>query len=103
MGATRPPVVLGAVVDSVQKVFDFNAKPASPVPDVGMTIDTKVIKGEAKKGEELVVILDIDLPRSAVPRLPREERWKAGTPGRWKPTETARSQKGVYRPATCRR
>lgn len=53
-------VVLGALADSVQEVFDLEADQIEPPPTIGTRIDTTFIRGMGKKGENFVIILDID-------------------------------------------
>jgi purine-binding chemotaxis protein CheW len=52
--------VLGALVDSVQEVFDFEADQIEPAPKIGAKLKTEFIKGMGKRDEEFIIILDID-------------------------------------------
>lgn len=58
-------VVLGALADSVQEVFDLEAGQIEPPPSIGTRIDTTFIRGMGKKGEAFVIILDVDQVFSA--------------------------------------
>lgn len=53
-------LVLGAVTDSVQEVFDLNDAEIEPPPRMGMKLKTEFIRGMGKKDEELIIILDVD-------------------------------------------
>ena len=53
-------VVLGALADSVQEVFDLEADQIEPPPKLGTRLDTAFIQGMGKKDEEFVILLDID-------------------------------------------
>ena len=59
------PVVLGALADSVQEVFDLDPGQVEPPPKIGTRLDTEFIQGMGKKGEEFVILLDIDRVFSA--------------------------------------
>jgi purine-binding chemotaxis protein CheW len=52
--------VLGALVDSVQEVFELEASQIEPPPRIGSRWRTEFIKGIGKRNEELIIILDID-------------------------------------------
>ena len=52
--------VLGALVDSVQEVFELEANQIEPPPRIGSRWRTEFIKGIGKRNEELIIILDID-------------------------------------------
>jgi len=53
-------VVLGALADSVQEVFDLKAEDIEPAPKIGTQLDTEFLTGMGKKNEEFVLLLDID-------------------------------------------
>jgi purine-binding chemotaxis protein CheW len=53
-------IVLGALTDAVQEVFDLLPDQIEPPPKIGTSIDTSFIKGMGKKGEDFVILLDID-------------------------------------------
>jgi purine-binding chemotaxis protein CheW len=52
--------VLGALVDSVQEVFELEANQVEPPPRIGSRWRTEFIKGIGKRNDELIIILDID-------------------------------------------
>lgn len=52
--------VLGALVDSVQEVFELEAAHIEPPPRMGTRWKIEFIKGIGKRNGELVIILDID-------------------------------------------
>lgn len=58
-------VVLGALVDSVQEVFELEASSIKPPPRMGTKWKTEFIKGIGKRNENLIIILDIDRVFSA--------------------------------------
>lgn len=53
-------VVLGALADAVQEVFDLDTANIEPPPKIGTRLDTAFIKGMGKYGESFVILLDID-------------------------------------------
>ena len=53
-------VILGALVDSVQEVFELEPAQIEPPPKIGMRLKTEFIKGMGKKEEKFIIILDID-------------------------------------------
>lgn len=58
-------VVLGALADSVQEVFELGAGEIEPAPTIGTHLKTEFLKGMGKRDEEFVLILDIDRVFSA--------------------------------------
>jgi purine-binding chemotaxis protein CheW len=52
--------VIGALADSVQEVFEFDADQIEPSPKIGTKLNTDFIKGMGKRDEEFIIILDID-------------------------------------------
>ncbi|MCX5830127.1 MAG: chemotaxis protein CheW [Deltaproteobacteria bacterium] len=52
--------ILGALVDSVQEVFELEANQIEQPPRIGTRWRTEFIKGIGKRNEELIIILDID-------------------------------------------
>lgn len=52
--------VLGALVDSVQEVFELEAAQIEPPPRLGMRWKTEYIKGIGKRENVLIIILDVD-------------------------------------------
>jgi purine-binding chemotaxis protein CheW len=52
--------VIGALVDSVQEVFELEHDQIEPPPRIGTQLRTGVVKGMGKKDDRFVIILDID-------------------------------------------
>jgi purine-binding chemotaxis protein CheW len=52
--------VLGALVDSVQEVFELDAGQIEPAPRIGTRLKTGFIKGIGKRNNDLIIILNID-------------------------------------------
>jgi purine-binding chemotaxis protein CheW len=57
--------VLGAMVDSVQEVFELEVSQIEPPPRIGTRCRAEFIKGIGKRNNELIIILDIDRVFSA--------------------------------------
>ena len=52
--------LLGALVDSVQEVFELEAEAIEPPPRLGLGMKTEFIEGMGKRDNQFVIILDID-------------------------------------------
>jgi len=52
--------ILGALVDSVQEVFELEPEEIEPPPKIGTGLNTEFIKGMGKKEDKFIIILDID-------------------------------------------
>lgn len=52
-------IVIGALVDSVQEVFEMDESMVEPAPRMGTHLRTEFIKGMAKKDEGFIILLDI--------------------------------------------
>jgi purine-binding chemotaxis protein CheW len=52
--------IIGALVDSVQEVFELEQGQIEPPPKIGTQLKTDFVKGMGKKGDRFVIILDID-------------------------------------------
>jgi len=52
--------ILGALVDSVQEVFEIEANQIEPPPRIGTRWRTEFIRGIGKRNNELIIILDTD-------------------------------------------
>lgn len=52
--------ILGALVDSVQEVFELEPDQIEPPPKIGMQLRTEFIKGMGKREGQFIIILDID-------------------------------------------
>ena len=53
-------VIIGALVDSVQEVFDLDPESIEPAPRIGIQLRNGFIKGMGKKDDRFVIILDIE-------------------------------------------
>lgn len=53
-------VQIGALADSVQEVIEIDPAEISEPPKMGAAIDADFIKGMGKRGEEFIIILDVD-------------------------------------------
>ncbi len=53
-------IVLGAMADSVQEVFELESDQIEPPPKIGTRMNTDFIRGMGKRDGEFVIILDID-------------------------------------------
>lgn len=52
--------VLGALVDSVQEVFELEPGEIEAPPRIGTQLKTEFIKGMGKRDEKFIIILDLD-------------------------------------------
>ncbi len=52
--------LLGALVDSVQEVFELEAQQIEPPPRLGLGMKTEFIEDMGKRDNQFVIILDID-------------------------------------------
>jgi purine-binding chemotaxis protein CheW len=52
--------VIGALVDSVQEVFEIESHNIEPAPRIGTKLKTEFIKGMGKQDDKFIIILDID-------------------------------------------
>jgi purine-binding chemotaxis protein CheW len=53
-------VILGALADAVQEVFDLESQYIEPPPKIGTRLDTAFIQGMGKRNDQFVIILDFD-------------------------------------------
>lgn len=53
-------MMVGALVDAVQEVFELNEESLMPPPSIGGKYKTDFIRGMAKKEEEFVMVLEVD-------------------------------------------
>lgn len=51
---------MGALVDSVQEVFELDPQDIEPPPRIGTHLRTDFIKGIGKRDDRFIIILDID-------------------------------------------
>ena len=52
--------IIGALVDSVEEVFELEPKEIEPAPRMGTRLNTRFIKGMGKRNERFIILLDID-------------------------------------------
>ncbi len=52
--------ILGALVDSVQEVFELEPNEIESAPKIGTQLKTEFIKGMGRRDEKFIIILDID-------------------------------------------
>lgn len=52
-------VIIGALVDSVQEVFELDPDSIEPAPRIGIQLRNGFIRGMGKKDDRFVIILDI--------------------------------------------
>lgn len=52
--------VIGALVDSVQEVFEIEPNNIEPAPRIGTKLKTEFIKGMGKRDDKFIILLDID-------------------------------------------
>lgn len=53
-------IVLGALADSVQEVFELEPGQIEPAPKIGTNLNTDFIQGMGKHNDTFIMILDID-------------------------------------------
>ncbi len=53
-------LTVGCLADSVQEVIEIDPSSIEPAPHLGTKVETTFISGIGKKGEEFIIILDID-------------------------------------------
>jgi purine-binding chemotaxis protein CheW len=53
--------VMGVIVDSVSEVMNIPPSAVQPPPDFGNNITGNMLRGMAKVGDKLIILLDIDL------------------------------------------
>ena len=52
--------LFGIVVDAVSDVVDIDPAAIKPVPDMGVVVDTRYLKGLATHVERMVMLLDVE-------------------------------------------
>jgi purine-binding chemotaxis protein CheW len=62
----------GLLVDAVSDVLAIPDTSIEAPPDFGATVDSAFVKGTARVGEKLIVLLDIDRVLAADEAIPRE-------------------------------
>lgn len=58
-------VILGAMADAVDEVFDLNPENIEPSPKIGTQLNTDFLNGMGKKGDDFILLLNIDKVFSA--------------------------------------
>ena len=53
-------IVLGALADSVQEVFELEPEKIEPAPRIGTNLNTDFLHGMGKHNDNFIMILDID-------------------------------------------
>jgi purine-binding chemotaxis protein CheW len=53
-------ITIGVLADAVREVIDIDAGTIERPPELGSRVDEAIVAGIARKGEEFVVLLDID-------------------------------------------
>jgi purine-binding chemotaxis protein CheW len=53
-------IIIGALVDSVQEVFELEPDQIEPAPRIGTQLKTEFIKGMGKRDDRFIIMLDID-------------------------------------------
>jgi purine-binding chemotaxis protein CheW len=53
-------ITIGMLADAVREVIDLDAERIESPPQVGSRIDDALVAGIARKGDEFIVVLDID-------------------------------------------
>ena len=51
---------LGALVDSVQEVFELESEDIETVPKIGAKLKTEFIKGMGRRNDKFIILLDIN-------------------------------------------
>lgn len=59
------PIVVGALVDSVDEVLELEEQQIEPPPRIGTRLKTEFIQGMGSYGEKFIILLDIDRVFSA--------------------------------------
>jgi purine-binding chemotaxis protein CheW len=54
------PTVLGGIADSVHEVIELDPASIGPAPRIAMRWRTEFIQGMGKRGEEFLIILDVN-------------------------------------------
>jgi purine-binding chemotaxis protein CheW len=56
----RENTIIGALVDSVQEVFELEPDQIEPAPRIGTQLKTEFIKGMGKRDDRFIIMLDIN-------------------------------------------
>lgn len=52
--------IIGALVDSVQEVFELESRDIEPAPKIGTKLNIEFIKGMGKRDDKFLILLNID-------------------------------------------
>lgn len=52
--------VLGTLADSVQEVIELEPENIEPAPKIGTRLNTEFIKGMGKKGDDFIILMDLE-------------------------------------------
>ncbi len=52
--------IIGALVDSVQEVFELDPEQIEPAPRIGIQLNNDFIKGMGKRDDHFIIILDVN-------------------------------------------
>lgn len=52
--------IMGALVDSVQEVFELEPDQIEPPPRIGTKLNTEFIKGMGRRNDHFIILLDVD-------------------------------------------
>lgn len=71
-------IVIGALVDSVQEVFELGADEIEPAPKIGIQLRNEFIVGMGKRGDQFIILLDVDRIFSSEDLIATQETETAG-------------------------
>ncbi|MBP7528495.1 MAG: chemotaxis protein CheW [Syntrophorhabdaceae bacterium] len=60
VGFGSESIIIGALVDSVQEVFELDPNSIEPAPRIGSQLRTEFIRGMGKKDDSFIIILDME-------------------------------------------
>lgn len=60
VGIGSENIIMGALVDSVQEVFELDPNSIEPAPRIGSQLRTEFIRGMGKKDDHFIIILDME-------------------------------------------
>jgi len=56
----KDSMIIGAMADAVDEVFDLGLDDIEPAPSIGTVLDSGFLKGVGKKDNEFLLLLDVD-------------------------------------------
>jgi purine-binding chemotaxis protein CheW len=74
------PTVVGGVADSVHEVIELEPAQIEPAPRIAMRWRTEFIRGMGRRGEDFIIILDIDSVFSTEELVLVDEKARAAGP-----------------------